>query len=576
MVRWTTAGGYEPRSPPKRVGDGVDSPPVPTSNCSMSVHSDQPAVSVIVPWSLESRSCRSAMDECITSILGQDFDSIELIVVNGSDAQTDQPAEGSAHAAERRVHRISGAFASRAAAFNAALADARGDWVLLLRTDVARVRLKRSAVTAFVTVAGRHSEAGMVYADYERVEADGKRHEIHLSAFHRGRLRETTDFGPAVLYRAQALRAVGGFDERYTVAEHYDLRLRISERYQLIHISSRRDGSLYSVAGSTSGRDVFDYLLDDRVTRQEMEQALTEHLRRTGAYLASGVNIDAVPQPVNAQYELVASVIIPVNQRPEFIGTAIESVQTQTLPEVEAIVVVNGGPDDPTIPAVRRYLPDGDLYDVDKPPIRLHVLDINNIGLCLNVGLAAAGGRYYVQLDSDDRLKPEAVERLIAVFESDPTIGMVIGSYEVWDRDDATGQVTRNPDVPVVTHDEWTPDNGRNNLLRVNGAGAPRAAPIEVIRQVGGFGCNDTPYSRNYGEDYDLVLRISERYNIGRVWEPIYEVVRHAGGTDHSIDEATAARNDDAKDDMRREALHRRQAINWDLGLTAKQCGTGL
>lgn len=516
------------------------------------------------------------MDACITSILGQGFDSIELIVLGACDAPTDPLAEGAAHGLDGRIHRIPGPFASRAAAFNAALAKTRGDWVLLLGTDVAPVQLKRSAVTAFLTAAGRHPEAGMVYADYERVEADGKRHEIHLSPFHHGRLRETTDFGRAVLYRAEALRAVGGFDERYTVAEQYDLRLRISERYSLIHISSRRDGSLYSDAGSASGRDVFDYLLDDGVTRQEMEQALTEHLRRTGAYLAPGVNIQAVPQPANAQYELVASVIIPVNERPEFIGAAIESVQAQTLPEVEAIIVVNGGPDDPTIPVVRRYLPDGDLYDARKPSIHLHVLDINNIGLCLNVGLAAARGRFYVQLDSDDRLKPHAVELLIAVFESDPTVGMVIGSYEVWDRDDATGQVTRNPAVPVVTHDEWTPDNGRNNLLRVNGAGAPRAAPIEVIRQVGGFGCNDTPYSRNYGEDYDLVLRISERYTIGRVWEPIYEVVRHAGGTDHSIDQATATQNDDAKDDMRREALGRRQAINRRLGLTAKQCGTGL
>ncbi|MCH7995201.1 MAG: glycosyltransferase, partial [Planctomycetes bacterium] len=115
-------------------------------------------------------------------------------------------------------------------------------------------------------------------------------------------------------------------------------------------------------AGAASGRDVFDYLLDDRVTSQEMEQTLTEHLRRTGAYLAPGVNIEAVPRPAHARYELVASVIIPVNQRPEFIGAAIESVQSQTLPEVEAIIVVNGGPNDPTIPVVRRYLPEGDRY----------------------------------------------------------------------------------------------------------------------------------------------------------------------------------------------------------------------
>ena len=73
---------------------------------------------------------------------------------------------------------------------------------------------------------------------------------------------------------------------------------------------------------------------------------------------------------------------------------------------------------------------------------------------------------------------------------------------------------------------------------------------------------NDEPFACNYGEDYDLVLKISEQYRIGRVWQPIYEVVRHAGGTDHSIDQNTIDRNDEAKDYMRLKAVLRRRKIN--------------
>ncbi len=40
------------------------------------------------------------------------------------------------------------------------------------------------------------------------------------------------------------------------------------------------------------------------------------------------------------------------------------------------------------------------------------------------MGIAAARGKYYVQLDSDDRLKPDAVEKLRDTFDSDPAIGM--------------------------------------------------------------------------------------------------------------------------------------------------------
>jgi hypothetical protein len=81
---------------------------------------------------------------------------------------------------------------------------------------------------------------------------------------------------------------------------------------------------------------------------------------------------------------------------------------------------------------------------------------------------------------------------------------------------------------------------------------------------------NDTDSCRNYGEDYDLVLRISERYTIGRVWDPIYEVIRHSGGTDHAIDQATIDRNDSAKDHMRLEALRRRRVINRQAAKSAK------
>jgi hypothetical protein len=43
---------------------------------------------------------------------------------------------------------------------------------------------------------------------------------------------------------------------------------------------------------------------------------------------------------------------------------------------------------------------------------------------------------------------------------------------------------------------------------------------------------------------------------------PIYEVIRHAGGTDHAIDQITIDRNDNAKDWMRLEALQRRKAMS--------------
>lgn len=500
---------------------------------------------------------------CIQAALDQQGVDVEVLVVDarGGDARLEDPAGG--YRNHQRLKHLPGTYKNRAAMYNAALNAATGDFFLAVYCLDKPVVLKRSAAATMLMAATRFDPTDLVYSDYERIDADGARNDVHLLDWHEGRLRDTFDLGSAILYRTAALREVGGFDEQYAAADLYDVRLKLGEKRRLVHVANRYSGSAYAVYVAAKAHSVFDYLLDSREAQIEMEQALTEHLKRVGAYLGPRQHEKKVPaKDDDRRSDCVASVVIPVNNRPQFIGRAIESVQAQTVSQVEAIVVVNGGPDDPTIAEVQRYLAGGDRHQPDAPPVQLIVVDMNNLGLCLNSGLAAANGLYYVQLDSDDRLKPEAVEKLIAVFDSDPTVGMVVGSYEVWNLDESGGGLSRDERIPVVDHAEWTEDNGRNNLLRINGAGAPRSARIDAIADVGWFGVNDDPHCRNYGEDYDLVLRMSENYRIGRVWDPIYEVIRHSGGTDHSIDQATIDRNDNAKDHMRLSAIHRRKAIN--------------
>jgi len=436
---------------------------------------------------------------------------------------------------------------------------AGGQYLIYIDNSGAEVILKQSFSDAALLMTEKYNRFGMLYADYDLITGDQKK-EIRLLKHHEGRLRDNQDYGKVFLFTKAALESVNGFDESLKFKTLYDIRFRLSEKFDLIHIANKVDGSLYRIVAEGTKHNVFDYLLASREAQIEAENVLTEHLKRIGAYLAPGQGFQKRPD-LNEKYEYLASVIIPVYRRPEFIATALGSVFSQTVKNIEIIVVVNGGPLDPTVAEVRRYLPGGDLYDATRPPVRLVVADINNIGLSLDFGVKIARGRYYVQLDSDDRLKPEAVEKIVAVYNSDENIGMVIGSYEVWEKK-IDGEFVRMKEVPVVTHAEWTDANGRNNLLHINGAGAPRSIPIKIIREMGYFGINDEPYARNYGEDYDLVLKISEKYRIGRVWEPIYDVVRHAGGTDHSIDQNTIDRNDEAKDFMRLETVRRRKKLN--------------
>jgi len=442
---------------------------------------------------------------------------------------------------------------------NESIKSASGEYILYIDNTQNPVYLKNSSLDAFLLTAERNPKAGLFYTSYE-LKDNEKIKEIHLLDHHLGRVRDNMDYGKVFFIPKSALNKIGGFDNSVKYNVLYDLRLKISEKYQLIRIANRYSGSFYQVESAGKKANVFDYLLSGKEVQLEAEKVVTEHLKRINAYLKPNKYFP-VKNKVKDTSTLLASIIIPVGNRPEFIGTAIDSVLAQTIQDIEVLVMVNGGPNDPTADVVRKYVKGGEYYDDTKPEVRLSVLDINSIGLCLNLGAKNAKGKYYVQLDSDDRLKPDAVEKIINKYKSSPEVGMVIGSYEVWEKL-GNGDLKRMENMPVVTHDEWTEENGRNNLLRINGAGAPRSIPIKVIKEMGYFSINDDPYARNYGEDYEMVAKISEHYKIGRIFDPVYEVVRHEGGTDHAIDQITVDRNDNAKDWMRKEAIIRRQISN--------------
>lgn len=431
--------------------------------------------------------------------------------------------------------------------------------VLVIDASQYVISLKKSALDLLALVAKTEPHWSMIYSDYEIV-ADGELQETHLLDHHAGRLRDDTDYGFMWLLNREKLGDVLPLDEDNQRSLLYELRLRLSEVGRLAHIANRYSGALYTVTKLADTQNVFAYLMADKELQLERERVLSRHLERIGAYLEPGQHYKKVPY-YDKDYALTATVIIPVNNRPKFIGMAIESVFKQTVKEVEVIVVVNGGDNDPTVPAVQAYLPGGEKYNPENPPVTLIVHDINNIGFCLNSGLEVAKGKFYVQLDSDDQLMPDAVEKIVQVYEEDPKIGMVIGSYEVWELK-SSGELVRMDSIPVVTHAEWTEENGRNNLLRINGAGAPRSFYVDAAKDLGLLDMNTSPYARNYGEDYHFVLRMSEHHRIGRVWDPVYKVVRHSGGTDHSIDQQTVDRNNNAKDWMRLEALERRKKMN--------------
>ncbi len=131
--------------------------------------------------------------------------------------------------------------------------------------------------------------------------------------------------------------------------------------------------------------------------------------------------------------------------------------------------------------------------------------------------------------------------------ESNPDCALGISYYDLIDENSK-----RIETMPVIKHLEYN----RNNILRVEGAGALRVWHIKVIKE---FGLFDEKNFGSYGEDYDLVLKTSELYSVGRIHSVLYHYRRHQEVTDVLRDQKTKVWN---KVYARILSLERRKKIN--------------
>ena len=107
----------------------------------------------------------------------------------------------------------------------------------------------------------------------------------------------------------------------------------------------------------------------------------------------------------------------------------------------------------------------------------------------------------------------------------------------------------------VIDHKEWTPDNGRNNALRIHGLGAPRGFYTPMLRTI------NFPTTK-YGEDYAVGLRVSREYQIGRIYDVVYNCRRWDDNSDANCDIVTMNNNHLYKDRIRTWELKARIQMN--------------
>lgn len=137
------------------------------------------------------------------------------------------------------------------------------------------------------------------------------------------------------------------------------------------------------------------------------------------------------------------SIYIPAYNCANTICDAIDSVLNQTYKDIEVCICDDGSTDN-TLKLLERYFS-------NNPKVSWVTQENGGIGKASNSALNLCRGIYIGQLDSDDYLATDVVEKCVAELDKDPNVGLVYTTYE---NEFPDGRVEQGYNYPVFTREK--------------------------------------------------------------------------------------------------------------------------
>ena len=213
-------------------------------------------------------------------------------------------------------------------------------------------------------------------------------------------------------------------------------------------------------------------------------------------------------QNIAAEAQPVVTVLMSVYNGGRFLRDAVNSILRQSFVELEFIVVDDGSVDGSS----------DVLTSIASTDRRVRILSQPNRGLvaALNLGLKLARGAYVARMDADDVAIDTRLERQLHFMSLNPNVAVLGGAVEIIDA----------RSLPVGRLTFPTGDLQIKNELQQGACPLCHPAVLmrtDAVRAVGG-------YRRVVAdaEDYDLWLRLAERYQIGNLPDVVLRYRRHA------------------------------------------------
>lgn len=211
--------------------------------------------------------------------------------------------------------------------------------------------------------------------------------------------------------------------------------------------------------------------------------------------------------PIAAPAAPLVTIVICVYNDEDYMPWAVRSVLKQTSSRWELIIV-----DDASRQDVSALM--ADLF----PEAPIHVLrhDRNRgKAASLNTALATARGSWLLELDADDWLPCDAVERMtVAADAAAESVALLHGDYWEWQ------ERSRHQLLMRGVH-QAGPIAGSRQLLERARPLLPRLYRVAALREQGGWRQADPFYGRLY-EDMEMLIRLLRRYEADYVPQPLY------------------------------------------------------
>lgn len=198
---------------------------------------------------------------------------------------------------------------------------------------------------------------------------------------------------------------------------------------------------------------------------------------------------------------LKVSVIMTVYNGEKYLREAMDSILNQTFKDFEFVIINDASTDKSQ-----------EILDVCKDNRIKLIINQQNIGMVnsRNKGLALAQSEYITVVDHDDIALPERLEKQIRFLDEHPEIGLVGGYYYEIDEQGKEFNLYQSP----TTNEEI-----QRKLLTEDCFGH---GTIMFRRECLGKAGYYRP-EFEYMDDYDFVLRISEKYQVASIPEPVYK-----------------------------------------------------